>query len=177
MSISPLLSLPAELRELIYRFALISETAIDINSFCRKRVEYISPILQVNVCEPSLLRTSRQIREEGLPVFYGENCFSDFRFQGLKSLERFLQNLAPEKSAMITMLKIHRAHVPRANMRNGYLEDARDAERALRYRRKWIDDAGLPLRKGSLWVRRVCSELQVEWIREDFEREGNIVVV
>lgn len=177
MSISPLLSTPAEIRELIYTYTLVSDLPIDIDSFCRKRVDYTSPILQINACEPPLIRTCQQIRAEGLPIYYSQNHFSDFRTQGLKSLERFLQNLAPKKCAMITIIKFHRAIVPEATMIRGYLADARDAERALRCRRKWIRDMHLPIRRGALWVRRMSAELRIEWVQEDFENLGNAVVV
>ena len=61
-SSSRLLELPAELRNRIYCYAVVSDTSVPVgaNSFS----------------EPALLATSKQIRDEASPVFYAENSFN-----------------------------------------------------------------------------------------------------
>lgn len=57
---SPLLDLPGELRNRIYRAALL-EDHIDVENAC--------------FAEPGLLRTCKMIRHETGPIFYAENMF------------------------------------------------------------------------------------------------------
>ena len=52
-----LLDLPPELRNSIYRYATVSDQAL------------------LRPQQPALVRTSRQIRQEARPIFYGENSF------------------------------------------------------------------------------------------------------
>lgn len=61
---SPLLSLPPEMRNRIYRFALVEEDDIEIPSG--------GPFPS----DPPLLRTCSQIRGEAISIFYLENTFS-----------------------------------------------------------------------------------------------------
>ena len=63
---SAFFNLPAELRNRIYEFVLLQEDdeAIEIGS--------------TGVPEPSLLLTCKQIRKEGLPIYYEENTFDIF---------------------------------------------------------------------------------------------------
>lgn len=56
------LDLPAELRNVIYRMVLPEEAEIDVSALSRPK-------------EPGLLAACRQIRDEGLDVYYGENQF------------------------------------------------------------------------------------------------------
>ena len=61
MAQSPLFKLPAELRNNVYRLALLSESHIDVT-------------LQDSI-NPPLLRTSREIRKESITIYYGESLF------------------------------------------------------------------------------------------------------
>ena len=54
--------LPAELRNTIYRYALVETVQIDVSPSGRVR-------------EPALLRTSKGIRRETLSIYYSENRF------------------------------------------------------------------------------------------------------
>lgn len=65
---TPLLRLPAELRNHIFQLSVLKLFSIDILSRNSKRQ---SPRL----LQPSLSRTSRQLRREVLPIFYGGNAF------------------------------------------------------------------------------------------------------
>ncbi|KAF2173479.1 hypothetical protein M409DRAFT_15760 [Zasmidium cellare ATCC 36951] len=56
-----LLGIPGELRNIIYRYALLQDTMIKV-----------SP---ATPSQPSLLWTTRQIRTEALPIFLAENTF------------------------------------------------------------------------------------------------------
>ena len=56
-----LLNLPAEIRILIYREALVSDEAIDIDTTNRR--------------VPGLLQINRQIRQEARPLYFLENTF------------------------------------------------------------------------------------------------------
>ena len=66
---SPLLRLPAELRNRIYSFAVVANLGIDILP------SYSSTILNAKLIQPTLSRVSTQLRNEVLPVFYSENLF------------------------------------------------------------------------------------------------------
>lgn len=58
------LALPAEIRNMIYREALIPRTPEGIKKDVR------------TLAQPPLARVSRQLRAESVPIFYGENLFS-----------------------------------------------------------------------------------------------------
>lgn len=56
-----LLDLPAELRNSIYRYALVHTSSIDVDA--------------TGLQEPALLSVSKQVRKETAPVFWAENSF------------------------------------------------------------------------------------------------------
>ena len=89
------LDLPAELRNCVYTYALKSAGRIKIWEFSHRiRYEGIGANYSV---EPALLRTSRQLRRESLPIFYGSNVFLLSN-----SLDRrWLQSLSVEKLKML----------------------------------------------------------------------------
>ena len=62
-STSPLLKLPGELRNRIYRFALITHDHIRL------------PVTTRTFPEPALLATNKEIRREASSLFYSENHF------------------------------------------------------------------------------------------------------
>lgn len=55
----PFLKLPAELRNSIYRYAVVRISPIDIDA--------------TGLQEPALLWVSKQIRQEAAPIFWSEN--------------------------------------------------------------------------------------------------------
>lgn len=59
-----LMDLPSEVRLRIYEYMLVDSSKQDI-----------SPSRGIETRRPSLLRTSRQVRNEAMPVFYGANRF------------------------------------------------------------------------------------------------------
>ncbi|KAK3066347.1 hypothetical protein LTR53_017345, partial [Teratosphaeriaceae sp. CCFEE 6253] len=59
---SRFLALPAELRNTIYRFALVPPGEINVEGPARM--------------QPALLRASRQLRQEALSIYYSDNRFS-----------------------------------------------------------------------------------------------------
>ncbi|KAK5006688.1 hypothetical protein LTR39_005595, partial [Cryomyces antarcticus] len=63
----PFLKLPGELRNQIYRFALVHHRVISVISKWEE------------LAQPPLTRVCRQIRNESLPVFYGGNRFRLYR--------------------------------------------------------------------------------------------------
>lgn len=86
---SKLMPMPAELRSMIYRFALISTIEIDINNAFR---------------EPALLSTCRTIRQEAITIYYLENLFmihcSDWDHTYVKKFAlRLLRQVGPEATA------------------------------------------------------------------------------
>lgn len=90
------LDLPPELRNRIYSFATVREGPFYIgevaDGYCSDRWE--SPK------QPALLMVSKQIREESLPIFYGENtfvCHPDVMFPGFQhsNIEVFLDTCEP----------------------------------------------------------------------------------
>ncbi|KAK5013629.1 hypothetical protein LTR60_003383, partial [Cryomyces antarcticus] len=68
----PFLKLPAELRNLVYRFVLVFQERIAFHH------EHATAMAQSS--QPPLTKVSRQIRAESLPVFYGGNWFECGRF-------------------------------------------------------------------------------------------------
>ena len=78
-----LTSLPPELRSLIYRYAVVADQPLIAFFDCQakqkpadsadtKRVSYHYKLLPAR---PELASTSRQLRDEVLPIFYGGNTF------------------------------------------------------------------------------------------------------
>jgi hypothetical protein len=72
---SPLFSLPAELRILIYEYAMIQSWSTSLRHsltpmLCLSRNRFIAASKQT-----VLARTCRQLRNEVLPIFYGQNAF------------------------------------------------------------------------------------------------------
>ena len=68
---SLLLMLPAELRNRIYEMVLLRPEVINLVYLDPRRLKH----LEHEVAQPSLTRTCHQIREETLPIFYGQNVF------------------------------------------------------------------------------------------------------
>lgn len=62
MSSSPLLDLAGELRNKIWRYALVKPSSIDVAE-------------KTSLDEPALLAVNKQIRGEGLEIYYAENAF------------------------------------------------------------------------------------------------------
>lgn len=96
---SPLIELPAELRNNIYRKALLRDGEISVSS-------------KESPDEPALLATCRQIRSEVLPIYYGENNFVAVirvlqgpRLSAIDVNER-LTALTDERSKLIKRLRV-----------------------------------------------------------------------
>lgn len=76
---SPLLALPAEIRECIFEFALTSDKPLvtfRLDDFQRECYQ--------EAVQPPLLNVNRQIRSEALPIYYGCNEFI-FHTEGKKA--------------------------------------------------------------------------------------------
>jgi hypothetical protein len=69
-----LLSLPAELRNAIYAFAVTSDAPIPIFPFCATTQQY-TETWRVNPKPPALASVCKQLREEVLPIYYTTNAF------------------------------------------------------------------------------------------------------
>lgn len=96
-----LFDLSAELRNEIYRHALLNDQEIRFLAW-KTDGGGETKILSEGLAEPDLLRTSKQIRAEGLPIFYGGNVF--------RSLERcaiirWLELIGPKKVAMLKQVR------------------------------------------------------------------------
>jgi hypothetical protein len=104
-----LLKLPAELRNRIYELALLEDGDIDTHTWC---TPVDIPTLAISLSglrpqkfynsEPSLLLTCRQIRREGLPIFYGVNTFS----VGILGCSEWLRGLTAEKRDMVKRVRV-----------------------------------------------------------------------
>lgn len=96
MSASRLLQLPGELRELIYKAALIQDDPIRL---CERSANAGEAARGVQLSyhqatEPALLLTCHQIRREALHIFYRDNVFfSDTQ----DALEVWLKAIGSEK--------------------------------------------------------------------------------
>lgn len=80
------LDLPAEIRNQIYKDTLIFDFTIAIEAY--------KPYLR----DTALLFTSKQIRAEALPIYYGANTFEP---TGVNTFERLLREFNPDKQALI----------------------------------------------------------------------------
>ena len=103
-------------------------------------------------CEPALLLTCRQIREEALPVFYGGNTFKSSIYDGC--LWKFISWLTPEKRLVVKHLRLspdtdllYPAH---RNPPQGSC--VIKARLKLNRMKKWLEDNDISLRKGALQV-------------------------
>ena len=104
---SRLTSLPAELRNRIYRLALINDKPLNITS---KKTNQ----------EPALLATNRQIRAEALKIYYAENIFLlrvDLGYRFDKRTTSWFQSLAKSKRDLISKIC-----VDYVNTRPGWLD-------------------------------------------------------
>ena len=84
---SPLLALPAEIRNRIFAFALIEDGPITA-----KLVEGEAEEDRAHPAPPALARVSQQTRAEAIPIFYGNNTFSFIVVQAgraMKYLRRY----------------------------------------------------------------------------------------
>lgn len=88
--ISPLLELPAELRNTIYCLVLASDNG-----------EYVEITLKATKWQTALLRVCSQIRNEATQIFYATNTFliSDMLGQE-KEIDRFLKNAGANVSLL-----------------------------------------------------------------------------
>lgn len=86
-----MLGLPAELRDQIYRYALISNEAISLDN--RRGRAHI---------ELSLLAVSHQFRSETVKMFYSENTFAA---PDTAYAEKWLDSLGEDRMEVITSLR------------------------------------------------------------------------
>jgi hypothetical protein len=105
-----LLKLPSELRNQIYELVLVATHDIDANTWCatRRFKSYYTRATIKYSMEPALLATCKQIRGEGLPIFYGQNTF--FAKRGNAAWWNFLRHIGPTKRAMVENLKLFSVH-------------------------------------------------------------------
>lgn len=96
--------LSGELRNKIYEYALVRENVdllVDYKTNDPDGGDGVPHVLQ----EPPLLMTSRQIRAEGLSIFYGNNVFlGSFISDNTVALTRFLKRLGGK---MAMLKKVH----------------------------------------------------------------------
>ena len=95
---SALLNLPAELRNKIYELCLVYEDTISILWVARNTNERKQFQLKCHPHEPALVRTSRQLRYEGSPIYYAANSF---HVRLRKSLYRWLTDIGERNRAML----------------------------------------------------------------------------
>ncbi|KAK5113300.1 hypothetical protein LTR85_010917 [Meristemomyces frigidus] len=109
------LDLPPELRNTIYRLALIADPAyIDLCPKSNQEVgngaaRYHHTRRFGKEIEPSLhlLRTCKQINAEAAPIFYGEQ---EWRFTSIKGwyvLDSFLRQIGPVNQALLRKIAVH----------------------------------------------------------------------
>ena len=100
---SYLLELPPEIRNRIYLYAVVQEH--DIALF----------VPSANPLEPGLLAASRQIREEALSIFYGDNVFCCTGWVGLSKL---MLRCSEDKRQMLGAVQVYAAPLCLFNSRN-----------------------------------------------------------
>ncbi|PIA89149.1 hypothetical protein CB0940_07227 [Cercospora beticola] len=128
---SQFLSLPAELRNEIYNHALVQSSPISLPYAYETRSTTRSPSSRNGLAsasctattysgEPPFLRTSRLIRSEAMPIYYGCNTFSA---PSPASAHKFLK---PLSSAKMSMLRFFRP-----------VELALELQGSLQVRKRW----------------------------------------
>lgn len=93
-SACPLLDLPAELRNRIFYDVLLVDHSIEID------MNFGSP--KPLISDPPLLATNRQIRQEGLSIFYVSNIF---QASVIELAECFAKRFNPQKLSLIRSLR------------------------------------------------------------------------
>lgn len=71
---SPLLKIPAELRNRIYEIVIESKPRIASSCTCRKGLHTVGFTAEYRTCEPALLAVSRKIRREAKGMFYARRA-------------------------------------------------------------------------------------------------------
>lgn len=99
---SPLLRLPAELRNRIYHLSVVEESPIKA---------YYAPFNRhmdhVTFFEPAVSGSNRQLREETLPIFYGENIF---HVRDDEQMSKLLHALGSDRVGMLRRLHAYTIH-------------------------------------------------------------------
>lgn len=89
-----LLSLPAEIRNEIYRLVVVDPERV-----------FLSPRFPASCQEPVLLRVNRQVRSEVLPMYYGLNCFASV---SLPLLEKFIDHATIVPGRRLGVIRLDR---------------------------------------------------------------------
>ena len=102
-------NLPAELRNRIYRDSLVKHWSIkvsgtkvgDVKGHFKGHLRYYDKPI-----EPCLLATSRQVRREALPVFWGANVFECPDQSVCKRFVRYILDGKQGRFAMVRTLRV-----------------------------------------------------------------------
>ncbi|KAF7714357.1 Uncharacterized protein PECH_001922 [Penicillium ucsense] len=92
-----LLTLPAEIRNLIYEQVLVADGPI-------------TPVKRNAHVSPQLLRVNKQIYEEARGILYGDNVFALDEPSGRAPLD-FLENIGPDNAALVRAMRIRTPRV------------------------------------------------------------------
>ena len=166
---SPLLRLPAELREQIYRYVVISSEPITVSRYFPSGIRGLFHRVVDNPKDPPLTCTCHQIRLEALAIFYSENIFED-PSQLSGGCGDWLLKLVPAKQAMLREVRL---------MLPTSFEG--DAQLALDEFRSRLREAGGCLESEAIFVRQHVYGDEVEaliWSRSpgsDFEALSPII--
>ena len=163
-----LFKLPIELRTSIYAEVVIFKSDLKVfrsgdgleNIDEHENPDPSSAIFRP--CEPPLLLTCKQIREEALPVFYGGNAFKSTIYDG--DLRKFISWLTPEKRLLVKNLRLSPntdLMYPGPRKPPGCVIRAR---KKLHRMKKWVEDHDISLRKGALQVyASVSDDVALAW--------------
>jgi hypothetical protein len=109
------LKLPPELRNRIYELVLVEEKPIQISTWAQSQkpcrpswcdlMHTLDGQLIAHLREPSVLEVCKQIRTEGLPIFYGQNVFFGDTPDSHRWVE-WLAQLGPKKRAMVKNMQL-----------------------------------------------------------------------
>ncbi|KAK4494113.1 hypothetical protein PRZ48_014411 [Zasmidium cellare] len=149
-----LMDLPPELRNSIYEMAVLKDKLFDDGN---TDIYY----KRFKIPEPGLLRVCKQIRDEALPIFYGDNIF---RCANMYSTVKFLCRLSPRKLAALRT--VHCSVFTGELVYSGYLESLKAVVRRFvkdfRDSKLHLDAIRIPIRiRGEPQSRYVsCQELE-----------------
>ena len=151
-----LLALPPEIREIIYALAVVEDNSI--------------PLIRGYpfIYEPGLLATSRQIRTEAMPIFYGDNIFKARDYYQTVDLIRFTNK---QKFSLIKSIQAFSEEDPKGYSSSAWLD-------CLRY---WTSNLprllsnGMPI-KALLYPVAVGEAKEIVWARyEELDEFVNVM--
>lgn len=114
-SVFPILKLPAEIRNGIYGYTVVSDTPISINRLYRlvidRKKSHAGNNQLMNSSQLAIAFTCRQLYEEVVSIYYSKNCFKCWFFHETTNsdnefIDDYMTAIGPKNSQTIQDLRI-----------------------------------------------------------------------